>query len=296
MMLFKKTFLPASLVAAMLASGCSVNIERDALVQDGKQAAEAKSERAVPDNGKTELQLNGQSLREQAIENNYYAYYFQKTVYESYHDILNQIEPMSGTLNEIFNFGQLAYEGKMLPPIIEESFDYLGVQNEKSMVKTERRWKIIKDAKVIATVPVWQDYLFSGMKVEPNKLNPTLEPKTDEEIAASQKGKERGIKEGKDYVVALFNANLARLSKDFLGMLTYKKLEVQGIVKPPILAVSDEPFVYTNGNKEVSVGTQRYLITQDSSFQSHNQWKPIVSSGQVVNERDTVFNPPSYQK
>lgn len=292
---FKKKMILSSLIASVLLStGCSVNISKDAMESDAKQAADKPIE--SKDQGVTKLELNGQSLRIQSIENSYYALSFQQTVFNSYKDILASINPMSNTLDEIFNFKQLMYGQKMLPPVIEESYDYLGVQSEKSMVKTERRWKIIKDAKVVATTPVWQDYLFAGMSVKPNTINSTLTPITPEEIKAAQKGKQRGVREGKEYVVQLFNTNLSRLSKDFLGMLTYKKLEVQGIVGAPILAISNEPFIYGNSNKEVSVGTQRYLITQDSSFKSYKNWKPIVSTGQANNEPDNAFNPPVYKR
>mgnify|MGYP005840709543 CR=1 FL=1 len=265
--------------------------DKDFNLLDGSEVVQSKKDE---DLGQRDLKLEGESFRNQSIENAFYTYSFQKTVFSKYRELLSDVEPFSDTLDEIFNFKKFVYDNKMLPPIVEESNDYLGKQSNNSMVKTTKRWKIVKDARVVINVPTWRDYFLENVTGEPNEISNALIPKTGQEKKYAEKGRDKGTIDGEAYAVTIFQTNLDKLKKDYLGMITYKKLELQNIVGKPVLAMSKEPFIYSNKNKELMVDTNRYLITQESSFQRHEDWKPVVPDGFYFESKDDTFSPPGY--
>lgn len=279
-----KAFRPLlilGVIAITTMSGCSMTPDKE--VQELPESVEPSAQ-GSQDSQRALTLMSGKNLRVQSIENAYYAYYFQKAVFDVYGVILEDIEPISQELDSIFDFKELVYKGGMLPPVIEESKGYLGAQSERSLVKTARRWQIIKPARVVVSTPTWQEYLFTSIEGRPSPINSYLKPALPDEVKASEAGKEKGLVEGAEYANAIFKKNIAVLKRDYTGMLTFKKLEMQGVVDTPILAVSSEPFIYSKGNKELSVDTEHYLITKESTFQKSNTWKPMVSEGRYYTD------------
>lgn len=293
--MIKKIFSGIAIVLSL--SACSVHFDNPAVKSSDDQSA--KSGEAVEDgltvSEKETSNADELGLRSTIINETFYAVAFQESVRKEYKKILNKIEPLSDTMDEIFNFEQLMYQGKMLPPVIQESNDYYGKLSDKSLVQTAKRWLILKDASVSIMPPKWQSYLFQGIDGQDNLVKSGLELRNDEEKELAIKAKNRAAKEAQDYIVQLLKLNLARLKRDYIGMLTYKQLEMQGIVSAPVLAVSDEPYVITQGNREALVGAKRYLITYDSQFNKHKDWKPIVSNKAIDTPIDRLFTPPRYE-
>lgn len=302
----KKTII-ALMVATLLSTmtGCTVNVQ-PANVDGSQVKADDQNKKIVQKNSNSNdgdiLNISDSSvkkeedkkgIRDKFIKQTYYTVAFQKEVVSEYKLILNKLDPLNKTLDAIFNFKVLMYKDKMLPPVIQQSENYYGKLSEKSLVKTEKRWLIIKDARVAINPPTWRDYLFKGIKGNTNIVNPDLKLKNDKEVAFAKETERKASVDAKEYVKNLLKLNLAKLKRDYIGMLTYKQLEIQGIVNAPVLAVADEPYVLRDNNREALIGAKRYLITYDSKFNNYKQWKPVVSV-QKINLPEKLFTPPSY--
>lgn len=237
---------------------------------------------------------SGKNLRLQAIEQAYYTYHFQKSVIDQYDRILESIKPMETSLNEIFNFKRFIYNENMIYPVIEESNEFLAKSSDRTLVANQKRWKIIKDARVMISPPTWSDYLQKLPTETPLPIDPIFYPKTPEEESAMKKGKNKGIADGKPYAQELFSNNLFEMKRDYSGMMSFKSLRLQNMVDDPILAVNDNHIVHSEDGRELIVGQKNYRITKDSTFNPAQQWKPL--SGNIIYQKRDNWNPPSYDR
>lgn len=294
-----KPLLIGMLIAMPIMQGCttikvegnkSTYSEDDQVDRATTNTSQSKDDDAL--SGKLKLEQDG--IRNQAIENSYYAFNFQNTVISEYAKILHSVYPLESTLNEVFNFSRLLYGANMLPPVLEESSDFLNMPGRKELVSSKSRWKIVEDARVVITVPTWIDYLNKDVDSEPLPVDPILNPKSRDEEVAKESGEERGRVDGKRYAEELFKTNLARLKHDYLGMMKFKKLRAQGIVDDPILAVSKRPIVQSADGKELIVGQENFLITKDSQFMQPKNWRPIAGNS-VYQKKSTVWSPNPYE-
>ncbi len=228
-------------------------------------------------------------IRNQAIENANYTHAFQKTVLSEYEKLLSEVYLLEESLNEIFDFNRLVYNGNLLPPVIEESHDYLNKTDRKSLVESKSRWKIVKDARVVITVPTWFDYLSTGITSEPLAIDPVLFARNPEEELSAKKGRLEGALEGRKYAEELFKTNLAQLEHDYKGMLKFKKLIAQGMIDEPVLAISKRPVIHSQDGKELIVGQKNFVITKDSQFKGVEDWQPLAGN-EVYQKPLTVYS------
>ena len=80
-----------------------------------------------------------------------------------------------------------------------------------------------------------------------------------------------GWEDGYEQAADQFGDNLARLERDFTGMLRYKRLYELGMVTKPKLSRSE--LGITGGGKEMAIGDRVIKKTQDAQLNPNkNKW------------------------
>jgi len=145
------------------------------------------------------------------------------------------LEQKDPYLRKIFNFNALLLAHSVLPPVLLESRGNTNLSSDESIRVAERTYKILHQAKFVTTAPNWREYLKLSF-TQPEVPNVTLLPKNKKERKLWRKYTRIGWEEGGKQAEAIFQENLARIKRDYTGMILYRKLLIQRIVSAPFVA------------------------------------------------------------
>jgi defect-in-organelle-trafficking protein DotC len=100
-------------------------------------------------------------------------------------------------------------------------------------------------------------------------------PKDDTERAAWRIFVKQGWAAGVVQAEDTFEADLDRLTEDFVGMVRYRELLAQRMISPPF-AIADDRGV-TGGGTEMRIGDRGVTITDKSALiPRSDQWTPAA--------------------
>ncbi|MBT4963097.1 MAG: type IV secretory system conjugative DNA transfer family protein [Francisellaceae bacterium] len=177
-------------------------------------------------------------------------------------------------LTQVFNFNGLVLDDNVLPPVLVESDNNLHLANDVTIRVSDRNFEIIRQAKFVTAAPTWQDYLMLRYN-PPEDPDPSIMPKSPGERAIwrqyIQKGWSAGIKQAE----SIFKENLARLKRDFSGMVRYHSLLSQNMVTPPYVGTIEMGI--TGDSKQVNVNDRILRITALPELKSDSgAWRTVV--------------------
>lgn len=193
------------------------------------------------------------------------------------------------TLNSTFNFYPLLLAHHVLPPVLVEAQDTLNLVGTQSIRLADKVYKIQSQARFVTAPPTWRDYLWLNYK-QPEVPDKTLLPKTRQEREIWQDYVERGWKQGLKQADTIFAENLARLKRDYEGMVLYRKLYAQNMVSAPFVAKTN--LGITGDNSQLYIGDKVLRITALPHLNTDSRsWKPAlgyVDSGQALKRPDPI--------
>lgn len=185
-------------------------------------------------------------------------------------------------LDRIFNFSYLRYDWNMLPPIIESAEQSVELHGHGRLMTTDRIFKIIEPAKLITATPTWRAY-FKHYDFTDTTATQSLLPANASETRVWREGLCDGAKQGVIFAADQFADALSRLTRDYKGMLLYKQLEVQGMVKPPKL--SSKRHGTQQNHDTLVINKTEYIITDHSRFLKPSDWEaPQISFDYAVSD------------
>lgn len=218
------------------------------------------------------------NVRSDALKQTAYTLALQKAVKWRYGKIRELLSEQSSRLDEVFDFSPLLmHEGKVLPPAITEAGPGYRVETKTQASSTDKVYRIIRAARMISQAPNWRDYLWQKYpSFNEGSVKVGVLPKNDKERHVWQKAAIKGWEVGIRQAERLYRTNLNRLRRDYQGIIKFKTLANQGIVSLPVLA-EGRPGIEVQGEK-LSVDRRIFRITQPSSFQEVDQWKPKIGA------------------
>jgi defect-in-organelle-trafficking protein DotC len=176
-------------------------------------------------------------------------------------------------LNAVFNFYSMMLEHNVLPPVLVEGRDSLNLANTETIRVADRTFKIVSQARFVTTVPNWREYLWMDYQV-PEVPNNVLLPKNREEKALWDQYTKAGWEQGLRQADMIYAENLARLKRDYAGMVLYRKLLAQKMVSPPF--VSKTELGVTGGGSDMRVNDQVLRITALPQLRPESKtWKAV---------------------
>lgn len=189
---------------------------------------------------------------------------------------INQsLKDQARELDQIFNFNQLLINNNVLPPVLVTSNNNANLSSQTAIRYASKTYKIITPARFVTAAPTWRTYLWMSYK-KPELPDKTLLPNTKAEAEVWNKYIRTGWEQGLEQANAIFDANLNRLKRDYMGIVLYRKLLAQGMVSAPYIAKAN--LGVTGDSKEIRIDDRVMRITKGSALQPDSkQWKAIIT-------------------
>lgn len=165
--------------------------------------------------------------------------------------------------DKVFNFAVLQLEEGLLPPVISEGQDAYNQPSDNSVRAADKIYKIESPARLVNTVPHWQEYLYVRY-TKPELPSDAVVPKTSSQKTLWDKYVEMGWDKGVEQADNSFKSNVGRLNRDFNGMIRYKNLYERGLVTKPTVARTE--LGVTGGGDEMAIGDRLVEITNKASL------------------------------
>lgn len=220
------------------------------------------------------LQIRHDALREAAL-----SYGARGGLAHRTFEIQRRLAEQEATLSKTFDFKRLlinAPSGLLIePPIVSDAQRAVIVTGggQKAAV-ADRIIRINRIARIVTASRDWRLYLERDWgKVEPPPG--LLVPKTKEERADWRKWVKEGWDAGVIQADDTFEADLDRMTSDFVGMVHYRELLAQGMISPPFAIHEDRGI--TGGGAEMRIGDRGVTITgQSTLIPRSEQWQSTL--------------------
>ena len=170
-----------------------------------------------------------------------------------------------------FRFADLMIEPGFMAPVVTEGRDAYVQPNSREVRVADRIYRIEIPERLVSTPARWQDYLIIP---PPPPLTPDrmARPRTAAERSWWDQWARTGWERGVAQADQSFQSRLARLRRDFEGMVRFKSLYQQGAISMPVLATTN--LGVTGGGDEMAVNDRIYRITQGAQLDPNSQrWK-----------------------
>jgi len=209
------------------------------------------------------LQIRGDAVREAAL-----SYGARGGLAHRTFEIQRRLAEYDASLGHLFDFSRLllpAQSGLLVePPIVSEAQRAVIVNGGgQEAAVADRVFRINRVARIVTAARNWRLYMERdwGVVDPPPGL---LLPRDGEERDAWRKYVKEGWDAGVQQAEEIFEADLDRMTNDFVGMVRYRELLAQGMISPPYALHQDRGV--TGGGSEMRVGDRGLTITGPSSL------------------------------
>lgn len=262
----KKLLIPVMIISMITLPGCHNKSIDTAKLSD----LERLSTRTVEGDSPNVSPIRLQALRDTAMTIG-----AQSGLSDRAKQLNEMLETRARHLDQVFNFNAMMLEQNVLPPVLVESRDNLNLASAETIRIADMTYQIADQARFVTAPPTWRSYLAMDYK-KPPIPNVTLLPKDQQERLVWRKYIDKGWKQGSQQAEAIFKENLARLHRDYNGMILYRKLLAQNIVSAPYVAKTN--LGVTGGGSNIRVNDQVLRITALPTLQADSKrWKPAFS-------------------
>lgn len=251
--------LSAGVVCAAWADAPSVESSPPPPVITELQELTGNSSEIDPDTAG--LQIRADALREAAL-----SYGARGGLAYRTFEIQRRLAEYDMSLSRSFDFGRLLLPGSsgllIEPPVVSEAQRAVLVGNAgQDAAVADRVFRINRAARIVTAARNWRLYLERDWgKVDPPPG--LLLPKTDEERAVWRASVQEGWNAGVQQAEETFEADLDRMTNDYVGMVRYRELLAQGMISAPYALAEDRGV--TGGGSEMRVGDRGVTITGPS--------------------------------
>jgi defect-in-organelle-trafficking protein DotC len=187
---------------------------------------------------------------------------FQHGFAYRYGQILRSVTHRTHEFDRIFNFTPLLINGRVLPPVILWTGHAVNVESDVFATMVSAQYRIIHPARIVATAPSWRDYI--EVDATTMQASPAIFPQTSDERALWREFVVQGWNEGMLHADEVFDLNMNRLLADYRGILRFKMLADQGLVRVPVLA--EGHLGIQVGDRILNMDQTTFRITVPASF------------------------------
>lgn len=207
--------------------------------------------------------------------------------------VVKKIDSRSQELSHMYNFQSLLTQNGVMLPVIEEAKEKVTVE-EQTITSAGSVYRIIKPARFVRIAPTYRDYLLAGLNCESEAKKAANFSFRLKEI--SPKAWSDGIKEGwevgRERALATLDSNMAKINRDYLGMIKFRRLEMIGAIQMPEIAQSQ--YNARIGVDKIETGVRSMKIAKPSKFAfDASRWNPelgIASEDSNASETSETEN------
>jgi len=182
-------------------------------------------------------------------------------------------------LDTIYNFNAMMLTHGVIPPVLVEGDFTLNLDDPNTIRVSDRTYKIIKQARFATTPPNWREYLWLAYS-KPDLPDRSLLPRTTAESRVWKRAIRAGWDKGIEQSFSIFQQSLARLKRDYKGMVLYRKLLHEKMISPPFVARTE--LGITGDGTDMHINDQVLRIVELPKLQvSGRHWRAVVVPGGV---------------
>lgn len=182
---------------------------------------------------------------------------------------------LSRHLDAAFPFGSVMLQDGLYPPVISQVDDAVRQDGDDMLRISGRIYQIERTERFSLSPLTWHAYVYRGLPAGTETVpvpHSALLPKNDAERSLWSQTVRECWQRGVAQADAIVDSNLSRMERDFLGMLRYKKLVLEGKVTPPKVEYVHEE-VSGGGNRMVE-NDRSYRVSAPSLLDSNpSNWK-----------------------
>lgn len=192
--------------------------------------------------------------------------------------IINKaLDKTKRNLDTIYDFSPLMIKGRVVPPVLTETREIYTQSGSDALRLAGRSYKVESQARFASRPPAWRDYLsVSYGDIEVGLPSGVLLPKNEDEQKIWREAVAEGWKQGEKQASEIFNINLNRLNRDYVGMTRYHIFAHKRMVTIPIVAEHSMPINATGSTMHLDETLLR--ITALPEFNPDiKEWTPLES-------------------
>jgi len=226
----------------------------------------------------------GFNLRERVLRTTAVSIGAQAGLYRETLRMQKIINEYDAEMSRIYNFKPLMIhdeQGRMIKPaVISEADGELARNGDGQVLRTAKKmYRIISRPEFVLTPPYWREYLDFSFS-QPLTPREALLPKDDAESAIWKENLEKGWKLGIEQAYQISEVRLARLTRDYIGMVRYHTLRGKNIVSEPV--IDEQYYAVTGGGDELIIQDTILTIKATSALQPNvKTWRTVPQQPNV---------------
>lgn len=215
----------------------------------------------------TKMETAVSQMRPDAIREAAQLATFQKAMAWRYGQLVDQTEKYANILDTAFNFSPLLItqgEALIMPPMLAKAGASMRIEGNDTATSAIATYELLEPARYIASTPTWRQFLMVDSFPKAEEPNPALLPRTSAEKAIWRKAVHKAWNEGVTQADHLYEDNVARMTREYRGIILYHLLTAEHLISNLATASADMGR-HISGNK-LNIGQHVYRITRPSSF------------------------------
>lgn len=201
------------------------------------------------------------------------------------------LDRIARNLDAIYDFTPLMIKGRVIPPVLTITKDVYTQGDATNLRLAGRSYKIEAQPRFSSRPPQWREYIYIDYG-EAKLPSATLLPRSPEEQEVWRKAVNEGWQQGVEQANLIFNTNVNRLNRDYVGMVRYHVLAMKRMVTLPVVAEQNMP-LNTSGNS-MSVDETLLRITALPEFNADmRDWSPLMNEEDVIQKPGVTMAPAS---
>ena len=208
-------------------------------------------------------------LRPSAIREAAHMVTLQSAIAWRYGKLLDEVYRHSAVMDSAFNFAPLVMtqgEALILPPVLARAGASMRIEENGTATAATSTFELLQNAKYISVVPHWRTYLMADDFPQPEAPNPSVLPKNSEERGIWQDAVREAWAQGMEEADQLFADNVARMVRDYKGIMLYHLLTAQHLISDVKTAQADLGMNISDSGNRLNIGQQVFRITAPSAF------------------------------
>lgn len=194
---------------------------------------------------------------------------FQKAMSWRYGQLVEETEKYGSIMDAAFNFSPLLLtqgQALIMPPMLAKGGASMRIEDGDTATSAKSTYELLEPARYISTPPTWREFLMADSFPKAEEPNPALLPRTDRERAIWRKAVREAWAEGMNQADQLYADNVARMTREYRGIMLYHLLTGQHLLSNIATASADLGRHSSDNGRKLAIGQQVYRITKPSAF------------------------------
>ena len=200
---------------------------------------------------------------------------FQKAMSWRYSQLIDETERYGNIMDTAFNFSPLLLiqgQALIMPPVLAKAGASMRIEDGDTATSSKVTYELLEPARYIASPPTWREFLMVDSFPKADEPNPALLPRNSEERKIWREAVREAWNEGVEQADLLYADNVARMAREYRGIMLYHLLTAQHLLSE-VGTASAELGRHASGNK-LNIGQRVYRITRPSAFVLNPGKKP----------------------